>query len=401
MRGRGVADVVFVLDSSSSMEPCIEGVKRNISTFLDVFRNDPNHQWDLRLEMLAHADSLQENRAAGIDRDFRDRVVAAGGQYDDVDLRASLIWNNRNDLDLHVIAPSGEEVYFANKVSQCGGVLDVDRNISGETITPVENVRWGKRKAPKGRYRIFVRNFKNHEQASATDFRVEVCYGGQSKIINGRIRDGYEGEDSDHEVLAFDFDPAKPNQSNPSSQSHQQMTGGTGSFRARSIFERDLLKALYGGTSGRFFTNDISAFQAALSEVRTGDNECPYLALDCALDLPWRQVAGCHRVVVLFTDEPVEGGNRQEESIRLRSSLIDKLHKLKVLLYLITPASDGFEVLSAVDKSEWIVVEGGDGLKNVQFGQLLGDIGKSISASQTSGDAPATTRRALFGQDRW
>src|SRR6185503_20313011 len=100
------------------------------------------------------------DRRGDIDAEIRNRVVAAGGRYEGVDIRASLVWDNRNDLDLHVMAPSGEHIYYGNKRSQCGGWLDVDMNVGGDTTKPVENIRWAKGAAPAGRYQVIVQNFR-------------------------------------------------------------------------------------------------------------------------------------------------------------------------------------------------------------------------------------------------
>lgn len=394
MAGTNSADIVFVLDTSRSMEPCIEGVKRHISTFVDVFKSDPNNMWDLRLDFVAHDDTLQEARSAGVDKDFRERVVAAGGTYDNVDVRATLIWSDTTDLDLHVIAPSGERVYFGEKRSSCGGELDVDRNISAGSATrqPVENVRWLKGTAKLGEYVVKVMNFSNRTTGTSVRARVEIVVGGDVRRLDIEVpaRDRAEIE-----VTRFTFNPAARTAATPAES-------GPGAFGARSCFEDPLLPALYGASQGRFFTTDIAAFQRAVGALRTGDNESPLVALDCALDMPWRARRQTHRIVVFLTDEPVEGGNRQAESLAKIPQLVAKMHTLKTMLFLVSPDSEGFEQVAQADKCEWEVVTGGDGLASVDFAKLLTAIAKSISRSQTPlGAPPPEASRALFGQDRW
>lgn len=62
MPGRGRADVVFCLDSSGSMEPCIEGVKAHIGSFVKGLEAGQQGSWDVRFEVLSH-------RAGGSGRD--------------------------------------------------------------------------------------------------------------------------------------------------------------------------------------------------------------------------------------------------------------------------------------------------------------------------------------------
>lgn len=51
-------------------------------------------------------------------------IVEAGtGQ-----LQVSLSWDQPNDLDLHLVEPNGEEIYYSNDYSVNGGVLDLDSN---------------------------------------------------------------------------------------------------------------------------------------------------------------------------------------------------------------------------------------------------------------------------------
>lgn len=85
------------------------------------------------------------------------RVSKAGGKQGEVQF--ALAWRNVNDVDLHVIAPSGEHISHVHRRSRCGGILDVDMNVEGESEEPVENVRWITH-APWGRYTVLVNFFK-------------------------------------------------------------------------------------------------------------------------------------------------------------------------------------------------------------------------------------------------
>jgi hypothetical protein len=157
---------------------------------------------------LIYPGKSMEERKSDIDAEIRNRVLAAGGQHDNVDVRVSLVWDNRNDLDLHVTTPSGEVIFFSHKRSACGGVLDVDRNIRGETNTPVENVRWTEGTGPSGTYKVMVRNYRFHEADNApTPFRVEIEAGGELLFHEGVSSPSHEtGPKSDVTVCSFDFE---------------------------------------------------------------------------------------------------------------------------------------------------------------------------------------------------
>jgi hypothetical protein len=111
-------------------------------------------------------------------------------------------------LDLHVITPKGEHIFYSNKKVSCGGWLDTDMNVHGETDKPVENTRWSQGKAPKGRYQIYVQNYGFHEESrAATPFRVEVEINGKIQHFTGETKAGSYGPPSDVQILTFDYDP--------------------------------------------------------------------------------------------------------------------------------------------------------------------------------------------------
>jgi hypothetical protein len=106
-----------------------------------------------------------------------------GGRTGEVTI--TLAWQTTDDLDLHIVEPGGEEIYFENKVSRSGGRLDVDKN-AGEDLTynPIENVFYSS-KPPRGKYGIYVHYYGANSGDYAVPYVVYVNIGGQQKQISG------------------------------------------------------------------------------------------------------------------------------------------------------------------------------------------------------------------------
>ena len=82
-------------------------------------------------------------------------------------------------MDLHVVDPSGFEIYFSASESTTGGRLDVDDiPNSGDGGPHVENVFWPAGGAPPGQYQAFVVNYAS-PSGSASSFTLQVKVGDQ------------------------------------------------------------------------------------------------------------------------------------------------------------------------------------------------------------------------------
>jgi len=169
----------------------------------------------------------------------------------------------------------------------------------------------------------------------------------------------------------------------------------------------DALKKLYQkgpndpDPRNEFFTEDPKRLSSVLAALRPKGNEEMLVALDVAADFPFGASNNTKRVIALFSDEPFEGGVSTNTLNSKIPELIKKLQDRHIQLFVAIPDSDAIQLLSEVDRSEVEIVDGGAGLRSVDFTRLLGQMGKSISASslQSVGEPPYT--RALFGQDRW
>jgi hypothetical protein len=115
---------------------------------------------------------------------FVERLRRAGAKGGDV--QVSLAWDNFNDLDLHVITPRGENIFFGRRRSRDRGELDVDMNAGvATTREPVENIYWAKGKAPLGKFKVLVHHYHNHGDPDPTEFEVRIVVDGQTTIVHG------------------------------------------------------------------------------------------------------------------------------------------------------------------------------------------------------------------------
>jgi len=113
--------------------------------------------------------------------EVRHRLKEAGARSGEIEI--ALSWGNRNDLDLHVIDPSSERIFFENRKAASGGELDVDRNAGCEsdvTAKPVEHIVWDKTDAQPGTYEVLVHHYANCGISDPTSFQVEIKVGDRS-----------------------------------------------------------------------------------------------------------------------------------------------------------------------------------------------------------------------------
>jgi len=105
------------------------------------------------------------------------------------DVSVTLTWTSDNDLDLHVIDPNGEEIFYGNRTSASGGTLDHDANgdCSTATTTP-ENVFWPVNGAPAGMYTVLVNYFNNACSPVASEpFTVQTIVDGVETTYPGTV----------------------------------------------------------------------------------------------------------------------------------------------------------------------------------------------------------------------
>jgi hypothetical protein len=129
-----------------------------------------------------------------------DAIVVGTG-----DVQVTVAWDTDADVDLHVVDPSGAEIYWGERESPSGGQLDLDSNAAcaGDNVRN-ENITWAVGTAPQGTYTVRVDYWSSCE-APETRYTVLTNNGGEIDIYHGTFNgDGnYGGRGSGVEIATF------------------------------------------------------------------------------------------------------------------------------------------------------------------------------------------------------
>jgi hypothetical protein len=113
------------------------------------------------------------------------RLEASSG-----DVQVSASWDAASDVDLHVVDPRGQEIYYESSSSSSGGALDLDSNaacaIDGKNN---ENIRWPIGRAPTGLYVVRL-DYWASCGVTQTNYVVTINNGGSPQTFRGNFTGG-------------------------------------------------------------------------------------------------------------------------------------------------------------------------------------------------------------------
>jgi hypothetical protein len=135
------------------------------------------------------------------------RVIAVGTG----DVQVSVSWSDSSDVDLHVVDPSGEEIYFGHTSSASGGTLDLDSNAActrdpDNTFKSNENVVWPSGQGASGTYIVRLTYWSACGVAAPTEWVVTVATaGGTPQVFTGNFTGPGTGGGAGSGILITNF----------------------------------------------------------------------------------------------------------------------------------------------------------------------------------------------------
>jgi hypothetical protein len=115
----------------------------------------------------------------GLD-DNCDGAIDEGCGWSSGQIQVTLSWNTGADIDLYVYDPTGYRIYYADRSSPSGGMLDIDARGAcvGGTGT-IENIYWSSPTPPRGVYTVEVHNYSACGSYGPTPVQVSISVGGR------------------------------------------------------------------------------------------------------------------------------------------------------------------------------------------------------------------------------
>jgi len=106
------------------------------------------------------------------------------------EFNVNLKWASKDDLDLILIAPCNDTIYFKKRKVPCKGfegILDIDANVGPDSLLsdPQENIYWNT--APKGEYQIIVLYYKKRTFGKVP-FKVTLLLNNKKQEFNDVLK---------------------------------------------------------------------------------------------------------------------------------------------------------------------------------------------------------------------
>ena len=116
------------------------------------------------------------------------------------DIQVTLTWKGICDLDLHVIDPAGNDVWWRNQPSRSGGVMDWHDACNPTAHGGPENIYWPTENAPSGEYTVVIDYSDTCGKNQKVIWKVKLIVNGEERTFSGAI-----GSTEKIEVVRFTY----------------------------------------------------------------------------------------------------------------------------------------------------------------------------------------------------